>query len=245
MTAPARTSSTGAKNRAATDSAQNSAQDTVESPARTTPAAERPRRTRSAAAERAYARRAQREGVKPAAKSSRVRPSASEAHPERAPRRQPVSRKQTSTATFVVCVICLLLVGVAATLWLSTQAIADSYRLDDAKKGVAALSEQAEQLRRDVTSMDSASALARRAQELGMVPSGDPAYLVVGPDGKVRMVGEPTEATAPKPPPSSATQTPPPSGTPVEGDQPQGQTQGQTNTPTTRNQQNTSPQGNG
>jgi hypothetical protein len=230
MTAPARTGSTSANNRAP-GSAQavpeaTADADTVEVPIRPTPSSERPHRTRSAAAERAYARRAQREGTRDAVKKPRVRTSEarpSEPRPQRsAPRRQPVARKQTSTATFVVFIISLLLVGVAATLWLSTQAIADSYRLDDAKKGVAALSEQAEQLRRDVTSMDSASALARRAQELGMVPSGDPAYLVVGPDGKVKVVGDPKPATAPKPP-SSTAQTPPPAGTPVEGDHPQGQ----------------------
>lgn len=214
MTAPARTDKDRA-DRAAAKAKSSTAKGTttVEQPEKLAPA---PRRTRSAAAERAYARRAQREGRRDGSARVRTRPSTEpvrEAQAESRPRRQPVARKQASTATFVVLVISMLLVGVATTLWLSTQAIADSYKLDDAKKGVAALSEQAEQLRRDVTSMDSASALAKRAQELGMVPSGDPAYLVVGPDGKVRMVGDPKKAEAPKPPPTStptSTSTPPP-----------------------------------
>lgn len=220
MTAPARTDKdradrAAAKASTATKSARAT---TVEQPERLAPA-ERPRRTRSAAAERAYARRAQREGRRDGTRDgsarARTRPNTEperdappRARSEARPRRQPVQRKQASTATFVVLIISMLLVGVATTLWLSTQAIADSYKLDDAKKGVAALSEQAEQLRRDVTSMDSASELARRAQELGMVPSGDPAYLVVGPDGKVRMVGDPKQAEKPKPPKPATSSTP-------------------------------------
>ena len=46
-------------------------------------------------------------------------------------------------ASFVVLIIVLLTVGVAATLWLSTQAIADSYRLDEAKQEADRLAERA------------------------------------------------------------------------------------------------------
>jgi cell division protein FtsL len=220
MSAPARMDGPSTKDRIPVK-----ASTTVEQPEKLAPA-ERPRRTRSAAAERAYARRAQREGRRDGTAGTRVRtrPSAEprrEPQAESRPRRQPVARKQASTATFVVLVISMLLVGVATTLWLSTQAIADSYKLDDAKKGVAALSEQAEQLRREVTSMDSASALAKRAQEQGMVPSGDPAYLVVGPDGKVRLVGDPKPVEKPKPPAgtTTSTSTPPPAGHDQNADQ--------------------------
>ncbi len=157
--------------------------DTAPAPART------PGRTRSAAAQRAYARRAQREG-------------------------RPVQRtveedldRGAGRVSFAVLIIVLLVVGVAATLWLSTQAIADSYRLDEAKKNVERLSEQAAVLQREVTEKESAASLAERAKAMGMVPAGDPARLVVKPDGTVVLVGEPKPVEKPKPP-ASETQPP-------------------------------------
>jgi hypothetical protein len=157
----------------------------LEQPAIEQPAIARPR---TAAAERAYARRAQREG-------------------RRAPRRAAEPEDSTAgRASFVVLIIGLLVVGVAATLWLSTQAIADSYRLDEAKQAATDLSERAEVLQREVTKMDSPSEIARRAKELGMVLPDDPARLVVQPDGSVVVVGEPKAAEAPAPPPPPAGQ---------------------------------------
>jgi hypothetical protein len=96
----------------------------------------------------------------------------------------------------------LLATGVAATLWLSTQAIADSYRLEEINQQNALLAERAEQLQRYVTDKESASSLAQAAAELGMVPGGDPARIVVGADGSIKVVGEPKKATAPAPPPA-------------------------------------------
>lgn len=164
------------------------ATETVEqAPART----RTPGRARSAAAQRAYARRAQREG-------------------------RPVQRtveedldRGAGRVPFAVLIIVLLVVGVAATLWLSTQAIADSYRLDEAKQNVERLSERAAVLQREVTEKESAASLAERAKAMGMVPAGDPARLVVKPDGTVVVVGEPKPVEKPKPP---ATQTQPPAG---------------------------------
>jgi len=141
-------------------------------------------RGRSATAQRAYARRAQREG----------RPV------ERAARGVSNEDHAAGRASFVILIITLLVVGVAATLWLSTQAIADSYRLEGAKERADQLAERADQLQRDVTKAESASALAERAKAMGMVPAGDPARLVVKPDGRVVVVGEPTRAEKPKPP---------------------------------------------
>jgi hypothetical protein len=103
-------------------------------------------------------------------------------------------------ASFVVLIIALLTVGVATTLWLSTQAVADSYRLDKAKQTAGQLAEQAAELQREVTRTESASVLAERAKAMGMVPAGDPARLVVRPDGRVVVVGEPTPATKPSTP---------------------------------------------
>jgi len=187
--------------------------DTVATPAETAPATPEtrrsaPSRSRTAAAQRAYARRAHREG-------RRIE--------------RPVEAdldRGAGRASFVALIIAVLTVGIVATLWLSTQAIADSYRLEQTKQDADRLAERAAQLQQEVTEQESAASLAERAQAMGMVPAGDPARLVVRPDGTVVVVGDPTPAQAPPP----ATQ--PQSGTGQEapaGGQPagQGQTTGQ------------------
>lgn len=205
----------------------------VATPARETPAKEkRQSARRTPAAERAYARRAQRveEAQRPAARPGRGR---------RLRLRRPQSR-----ASFVTFVMVLLAAGVATTLLLSTQAIADSYRLEQTRQENNNLAERAQQLQQDVTKEGSASSLAQRARALGMVPAGEPAHLVQNPDGSVTVVGDPRKVTAPAPPappPSSPPPAPPSSappalpgatppvapseGTPIEGDTPQGEPQ--------------------
>ncbi|HZG90834.1 MAG TPA: septum formation initiator, partial [Pseudonocardia sp.] len=106
----------------------------------------------------------------------------------------------TGRAKFVLLVMVLLVGGLVATLWLSTAASADSYRLQDARAEAAALSQRSERLHREVAQLASAPELARRADQLGMVRVQDPARLVVGADGSVTVVGEPEAATAPPPP---------------------------------------------
>ncbi|MFC4943482.1 hypothetical protein [Pseudonocardia sp. GCM10023141] len=125
---------------------------------------------------------------------------------------------------FVLLVMVLLAIGLVATLWLSTAASADSYKLQDARTDARNLQEQSERLHREVAAMDAAPELARKASELGMVPVQDPARIVVGPDGSTTVVGEPKVAFKPAPvlppappappaaPPAAAT---PAAGTPV------------------------------
>ncbi|HEX5118141.1 MAG TPA: septum formation initiator [Pseudonocardiaceae bacterium] len=164
------------------------------------PPAAQPERTtgtrdRSPAAERAYARRAQRSG------QGAVSPV------------QQVERKpgSASRATFVITVMVLLVGGVVATLWFSTQATADAYRLEQAKNTTNQLQVQVGQLQQEVAQQDSPPSLAQRARQLGMIPAGNPAHLVVGPNGKVKVIGTPSVAEPPPPPPKSTT---PPTSTP-------------------------------
>ncbi len=208
MTAPARVGGSSSRGRstrrkaAAAAAAKSTAApektnttETTEAPPRTE------RRPRTAAAERAYARRAQREG-RSVGEPVRRAPRTKGPRPERG---------TASRASFVMLVMGLLVVGVITTLWLSTQAIADSYRLDQAKKAVTEQSERAEVLQREVAGMESASSLAEAARKLGMVPAGDPSRLVVGPDGKVTVVGDPKPVVPSAPPPASASvEVPPP-----------------------------------
>ncbi|MDQ4115813.1 MAG: hypothetical protein M3235_02505, partial [Actinomycetota bacterium] len=110
-------------------------------------------------------------------------------------------RVHAGRAKFVLVVMTLLVVGLVATLWLSTAAAADSYRLQEARARAGSLTEQSEQLRKQVTAMNSPAALAQRAAAQGLVPVQDPARLVVAPDGRVDVVGEPTAARAGGPTP--------------------------------------------
>ncbi|TQM83556.1 hypothetical protein FHX81_5982 [Saccharothrix saharensis] len=159
-------------------------------------------RRRSAAAERAYARRDRRTSAKRGPAVTR--------HPAVAPK-----------APFVVMVMVVLGVGIAAIMWLATQATADSYRLQDARAEETRLARQVEQLRREVALAESPPSLADAAAKLGLVPAGDPARLRQLPDGSVEVHGKPS---AVQPPPTSTT---PPSGQPDPATQ-QPATQGST-----------------
>ena len=134
-------------------------------------------RGRSRAVQRAYTRRAQRVGTPHGGQHS--------TDPHRTP--------------FVLLMMVLLAVALVATLWLSTAAAADSYHLQSAQERARNLTERSENLSREVANLETAPELARRARGLGMVPAGDPAQLVVRPDGAVVLIGQPRRATAPPP----------------------------------------------
>jgi hypothetical protein len=107
-----------------------------------------------------------------------------------------------------VLVMALLGMALVATLWLSTAATADSYHLQDARKVARNLTERSENLGREVATLETAPEVARRARELGMVPAGNPARLVVRPDGAVTLIGRPRRAIAPAPPPPAVVPAP-------------------------------------
>jgi hypothetical protein len=191
MTAPTRSRSRAAAARATTPAPTGA------------PRTPRPRRQpaqpkRTSAAERAYARRAQRAEMSQRSRAG----NGSSAQPERRLRWLPRLRGPRSRASFVLLMMGLLATGVAVTLWLSTQAIADTYRLDELHENNARLLERKEQLQQQVARQESASSLAERARELGMVPAVDPAWIVVEADGSIRVVGKPTQAKPAAPPPS-------------------------------------------
>lgn len=161
---------------------------------------------RRSAAQRAYAKRADRW---------------SQAYGPTAPRVRQPNKLGGGRLTFVLMVMALLAVGLVATLWLSTAATADSYRLGAAREDARSLSEQSEQLRAEVAAMRAAPTLAKAADGMGMVPTRDVARLVVAPDGTVSLVGVPRAVAAPPPAPpatpapgmpATATATPAPSG---------------------------------
>ncbi|HZZ46844.1 MAG TPA: hypothetical protein VFE65_08170 [Pseudonocardia sp.] len=108
-----------------------------------------------------------------------------------------VSPESEGRSQFVLLIMVLLGVGLIASLWLSTTAAADSYRLDAARQSTRALSERIEIVHSQIAAMQSAPALARAARSLGMVQQTEVARLVVAPDGQVTVFGTPKAAVAP------------------------------------------------
>lgn len=160
-------------------------------------------RRRTAGAERAYARRAQR--------AQNLRGGAA------VPQQKPASK-----APFVVLVMLVLGAGVAGIMYFSTQAAADTYRLQEARAEAEKLTLRMEQLRREVALLESPTDLARRATEMGLVEPSNPARLRQNPDGSIEEFGKPSAPTRSTPPPPPSPETPaPPAGnqTPPAGDQ--------------------------
>jgi hypothetical protein len=116
-------------------------------------------------------------------------------------------RPQTLLARvpFVVLIIGSLAIGLAITLWLSTDAAQRSYQLGNARELNAALAQQKEALERDVLEAQSAPALADSARDLGMIPSKDTAHLVQDPAGNWVVIGQPKPAEGVPPPPLNTT----------------------------------------
>jgi hypothetical protein len=142
------------------------------------------------------------------------------AYARRAVREQRQSGEANAAAAgrsqFVLLIMVLFGAGLVASLWLSTTAAADSYRLDAARQATRDLSERSESLRTEIATMQSAPTLAQAAQQMGMVQVSDVARLVVAPDGSVAVVGTPKAAVAPYVPPPVLAPAPPVPGQPVD-----------------------------
>ncbi|MFZ2526462.1 MAG: hypothetical protein WAX14_02230 [Rhodococcus sp. (in: high G+C Gram-positive bacteria)] len=140
------------------------------------------RSTRTTAAQRAYQRRNQRAAQVGGNGESRGSATATP---------QP---KVATRIPFVATILALLGVGMAVTLLLTTRAAEDSYQLSAARAYNETLMQERAVLQRDVEAGNSAPVLAVRAAELGMIPTGEVARIVVGDDGSVQVVGTPTVA---------------------------------------------------
>ena len=163
------------------------------------------KRGRTAAAERAYARREDRRAQgKPTQRPRRQREVGGLRGQLRvvSPKAKQLQERITlSRVPFVVAVMVLMAVGLIATLWLAIAGVSGSYELREGKVETARLSEQKEQLIRQNSYLDSTPALQRRAAQWGWVPAPEPAHLVHDGNGGVRVVGDPQVAEAPPPPP--------------------------------------------
>ncbi|QEV17650.1 septum formation initiator family protein [Streptomyces alboniger] len=98
----------------------------------------------------------------------------------------PQGPNQAARTPFVLLVVLLLGGGLITLLILNSSLNEGSFQVSELKKETKDLTEEEQQLQRDVDSYSAPDALKRRADELGMVPGGDPAFL--NPDGSVRGV---------------------------------------------------------
>jgi hypothetical protein len=110
-------------------------------------------------------------------------------------------RRIVTRVPFVVLVIGALGLGLAVTLWLSTDAAERSYQLGHVRETNQALLQQKEALERGVLEAQAAPALAEAARDLGMIPSRDTAHLVQDASGNWIVVGTPKPAQGVPPPP--------------------------------------------
>jgi hypothetical protein len=111
-------------------------------------------------------------------------------------------RAATATAArtpFVVLVVTLLAGGLVSLLLLNSAVNRDSFQLDKLQKETTGYTDEQQQLQQEVDGYSAPGDLERRAQQLGMVPGGNPAFL--NPDGTIRGA-TPDPATAPPAPPS-------------------------------------------
>ncbi|MGA4861303.1 FtsB family cell division protein [Streptomyces lavendulocolor] len=116
-------------------------------------------------------------------------------------RLMPSGPSTAARTPFVLLVVLLLGGGLITLLLLNSSLNEGSFRLSELKKRTTELTDEEQELQRDVDDRSAPDALERRARELGMVPGGSPAFL--GPDGTVR--GVPSRATAEPAPPTAPT----------------------------------------
>ncbi|NYV77253.1 hypothetical protein HW445_23445, partial [Streptomyces sp. UH6] len=85
----------------------------------------------------------------------------------------PTGTSQAARTPFVLLVVALLGGGLITLLLLNSALSEGSFRLSDLRSETKTLTDEEQALQRDVDAYAQPDALARRAQELGMVPGGD------------------------------------------------------------------------
>ncbi len=121
-----------------------------------------------------------------------------------------------SRLPFVAVIIWLLAGGIVGVLWLNTMSDAAGLRGSQSKLAQMDLDTQIEAAQKDIAGLKNPALLDSKARALGLVPPGDAAIIVIGPDRKATVLGTPTpvgEPTAPvqaaaAPPASAATTAP-------------------------------------
>ncbi|MEU7641877.1 septum formation initiator family protein [Streptomyces sp. NPDC039016] len=94
---------------------------------------------------------------------------------------------------FVLLVVVLLGSGLITLLLLNSALNQGSFELSRLERKTGELTDEQQALQQEVNGYSAPDALARRARKLGMVPGGNPAFLL--PDGTVRGAPGPVSST--------------------------------------------------
>jgi hypothetical protein len=90
---------------------------------------------------------------------------------------------------FALLLAALIVGGLVLLLVLNTASAANEVTRHDFAARDASIAAQVQELRNEVAASSAPGNLARAAAELGMVPAGNPAFLVVGAHGSVQVMG--------------------------------------------------------
>ncbi|GAB3862111.1 hypothetical protein GCM10029963_67730 [Micromonospora andamanensis] len=93
-------------------------------------------------------------------------------------------------APFAALVVVLVVGGVLGILAVNTKINENAFRLDELQQQQAKLDVEQQQLKKQIAESESPGNLAAQARKLGLVESGEPAYIRL-PDGKVIGVPQP------------------------------------------------------
>jgi hypothetical protein len=96
---------------------------------------------------------------------------------------------------FVLLVLGLIVGGMCALLALNTASAANELSRHDLAARDESVAARVADLENQVAASAAPANLANAAGRLGMVPAGNPAFLVIGKDGKVHVLGSPAPAT--------------------------------------------------
>jgi hypothetical protein len=119
-------------------------------------------------------------------------------------RRPPVRRpapKHAPRVPFALLVVGLVVGGLCALLALNTASAANELARHDIAAKDSDVAARLVQASNQVAASAAPGALASAAAELGMVPADAPAFLKIGADGRVALLGSPAPVVAPPAPP--------------------------------------------
>ncbi len=97
---------------------------------------------------------------------------------------------------FIIVVIAVLGAGVAGVLWFNTKSDESGIETVRAQSAIASMQLQIESLNRDIADLDATPRIASQARQLGLVPAGDAAILMVDGAGNGSVVGSPAPVPA-------------------------------------------------
>lgn len=121
-------------------------------------------------------------------------------------------RAHAPRVPFALLVVGLIVGGMCALLALNTASAANELARHDLAGKDSDVSARLEQVRNAVAASAAPGSLGSAAAALGMVPAGAPAFLKIGADGKVTLLGSPAPATSPPLPVPPAVPKPTPAG---------------------------------